>query len=164
MDPIDVAIRAIDAHELGEPFSYAKYARHYGVSRTTLSRRHRGVQPARSEVTLDKRALSPPQESKLIDYIIKLHGRGLPPTRNMIAMFAGEILGQDEPLSIRWVDAFTSRYADVLVKKYTLGQDVASYKADSYKKYVNYFTTIGKKLKYYNVEPRNTYNIDKKGI
>ena len=44
MDPINVAIAAIELQELGEELSYRSVAEMYGVSRSTLARRHKGRQ------------------------------------------------------------------------------------------------------------------------
>jgi hypothetical protein len=42
MAPIDNAIAAMEARELGEKIVYQQYADKYGVNRSTLSRRWRG--------------------------------------------------------------------------------------------------------------------------
>ena len=70
----------------------------YGCSRTTLSRRHRGVQSSRAEQYAEQYAeqqlLAPLEEAELIKYIGSLCERGLPPTRGMVRNFASEIAGK----------------------------------------------------------------------
>jgi len=44
MAPIDDALAAIEALEPGEKLVYQKIADQFGVDRSTLARRHRGVQ------------------------------------------------------------------------------------------------------------------------
>jgi hypothetical protein len=48
MDPIDEAIEEIESLEPCETFSYAKIAKKYGVVRTTLMRRHKGITASRT--------------------------------------------------------------------------------------------------------------------
>jgi uncharacterized protein YerC len=44
MDPLEATLAALKSLKLGESPNYTWIAKEYGVSRTTLSRRHRGVQ------------------------------------------------------------------------------------------------------------------------
>jgi len=44
MTPIQEAIEYIESRESGDEFSYRQIAKRFGVDRTTLSRRHKGVQ------------------------------------------------------------------------------------------------------------------------
>ncbi|KAF2257610.1 hypothetical protein CC78DRAFT_482922 [Lojkania enalia] len=50
MDPIQAAIDQIESREPGESFSYTEIAARYGVNRSTLSRRYRGVTVSRATV------------------------------------------------------------------------------------------------------------------
>ena len=81
MDPIEAAITAIDSREPGESFVYQDIATECGVNRSTLSRRHRRVTQSRAEGYEKQRNLNQLQELELIQYIIRLNERGLPPTR-----------------------------------------------------------------------------------
>jgi AraC-like DNA-binding protein len=94
MDPIDEALAAIELLPSGEKFTYSEYARHFGVSRTTLSRRHRDCQASVTTYAREQRLLNPQQEEELVRYIEHLSGDGLPPTRSIIRNFASEIAGK----------------------------------------------------------------------
>jgi hypothetical protein len=47
MTPIEAALAAIESLEPGELVNYTFFTNKYGVSQSTLSRRHRGVQRSR---------------------------------------------------------------------------------------------------------------------
>ena len=64
----------------------------FGVKRTTLSRRHRGVQTSCENVTATHHnLLSKPQQNELINYINKLSNKGLPPIIPVVRILAIDI-------------------------------------------------------------------------
>jgi hypothetical protein len=54
---IEEALAELDALDSSEDFCYAKIAKKYGVARSTLSRKHRGVSGSRAEAGLARRNL-----------------------------------------------------------------------------------------------------------
>ena len=89
MRQIDKAIAACNAQE--DPCCQA-IANEFGVKRTTLSRRHRGVQTSCENVTATHHnLLSKPQQNELVNYINKLSNKGLPPTIPVVRMLAIDI-------------------------------------------------------------------------
>ena len=88
MDPIQEAIEDLESREPGEEKSYTKVAKKHGVSRTTLARRHKGIQETRATEGINRRKLNTHQEAELVQYIDVLTQKGLPPTRAMIKNFA----------------------------------------------------------------------------
>lgn len=163
MDAIDAALRAIDAQRPGDQWTYKEIAEDYGVDRSTLSRRHRGITRSKADSAIAQRALHPQQEEELVQYIENLTERELAPTREMVADYAGKIL-RTTPLSLSWVDAFYARHKDALLKKTASGIDRVRHNADSHKKYVDYFSLVTRKLEEHGIEARNSYNMDEKGI
>ena len=97
MDLIQAAINEIESREQGEDFSYTEVATRYGINRSTLSRRHRGVTTSRVATAEIQQKLTPEQELELVQYIKGLTERHLPPTREMIRNFASTIA--KEPVS-----------------------------------------------------------------
>ncbi|KAF1936988.1 hypothetical protein EJ02DRAFT_386440, partial [Clathrospora elynae] len=77
MGAIEDVLMVIESLDEGEQFTYQAIADIYGVSRTTLSRRHR-------QQAINLQLLSPHQEAELVKYIVGLTERGPPPTREMI--------------------------------------------------------------------------------
>jgi hypothetical protein len=57
-----------------------------------------------------------------------------------------------------------NRNKDDLVSKWTTSMDRNHYQADSGFKYKLYFDLLHHKMEEYDVEPCNTYNMDKKGF
>jgi hypothetical protein len=97
-----------------------------------------------------------------VQYIERCTERGLPPTREMVRNFATAIAKWEA--SDEWVSRFLHRHEVDLTVKWSAGLDRNRYQADSYQKYDLYFQLLYGKIQEYNVEPRNTYNIDEKGF
>jgi DNA-binding Lrp family transcriptional regulator len=87
--------KAIEAAKSQESPNYSEIARTYGVSRSTLSKRVRGIQQSGSEYYQSTRLLSPLQERVLIDHINHLTKIGLPPTPAIVRNFTREISGKE---------------------------------------------------------------------
>jgi hypothetical protein len=162
MAPIDDAIAAMEARELGEKIVYQQYADKYGVNRSTLSRRWRGQTTSVEDKNFNQRKLHPHQEAELIEYIRDLSKRGLAPTRTMIANFASKVAEQE--ISDAWVTRFLARNNENLISKWTSGIDRLRHQADSWYKYFKYFELLHAKMVEYNILPRNSYNMDEKGF
>jgi hypothetical protein len=162
MDAINAAINAIESREPGASFSYRAVAQQFGVDRTTLSRRHRGASNSVAAKAEEQQLLSPQQESELVVYIEKCTERGLPPTREMVRNFASAV-GKWEA-SDAWVTRFLHRQHVDLTTKWSAGLDRVRHEADSEYKYKLYFDLLHGKMLEYDIEERNTYNMDEKGF
>jgi hypothetical protein len=95
MGAIEDALAAIESLGEGEQFTYREIAHRYGVNRSILSRRHRGVQRSIEEYAVTRQLLSPYQEEGLVKYIIRLTERGLLPTKEMIQTFACKVVKKE---------------------------------------------------------------------
>jgi len=162
MGDIEAALEALKSLDIGEKPNYAEIARKYGVERTTLSRRHRGVTRSTTEKYQNHQLLNPTQESELVKYIGGLCARGLPPTRQMIRNFASQIAGKEAGKN--WADRFIKRHSLDLVSKWTSGIDSTRKRADSAFKYSLYFELLLRKMEQYKIEPQHIYNMDEKGF
>jgi hypothetical protein len=159
---MEETLAAIKSLGEGEKFTYQEIADRYHVNRSTLSRRHRGVQRSMKEYAVDKQLLSPHQEEELVKYIIGLTKRGLPPTKEMIQTFARGVVKKE--VGEKWVLRFVERNKDALITKWTTGMDRNRHQADSEHKYSLYFNLLESKISEYSVLPENTYNMDEKGF
>jgi hypothetical protein len=162
MAPIDDAIAAIEARELGEQIVYQHYADKYNVNRSTLSRRHRRVCQSREDYIASQQILNAAQEAELIAYIKSLCEQNLPPTREMIRHFSSSVAPW-EP-SDSWITRFLHRHQSELLTRWSTGLDRPRAKADSLLKYELYFNLLHDKMKEHTIEPRFTYNMDEKGF
>ena len=110
MQAIDKALKDLASQE--SP-NYGATARKYGIDRTTLSRRHRGLARSRAvNVANTKSLLTPQQEKELVDYINKLSVFGLPPVVSMIRNFAFNI--SKKTPGKNWPTRFISKYSSKL--------------------------------------------------
>jgi hypothetical protein len=115
MAPIDEALEDMKSRKEGEQFCLKEIADKYGVDRSTLGRRWRGVTRSKEEGYAGQQILSPQQETELVRYIEKLTKRGLPPTREMIRNFSSEVAKRQ--LGERWCDRFIKRNQIHLITK-----------------------------------------------
>ncbi|KAF2628503.1 hypothetical protein BU25DRAFT_420967 [Macroventuria anomochaeta] len=104
MPGINDAIKQIDNLEPREQVIYTRVAKNHGVNRTTLSHHAQGVQMDRNTKNSNQAKLMPPQEHELVQYIIGLTERRLPPTREMIKNFVLGIAKVD--VSESWVTRY----------------------------------------------------------
>lgn len=137
MGSIENALAAIASQE--RP-NYAATAKEYGVDRTTLSRRHRGVTATRADARNISSLLTTQQEKELVNYVNKLTTRGLPPTLSMVRNFAQDIC-QILP-GKSWVHRFVKRHKDQLTSGFLSGQDLSRKKADNIYQYERYFDLV----------------------
>ena len=84
MPGINDALQQIDNLKPNEKISYRRTAKNARCDRTTLSRRHRGVQVDVNTKNVRQRKVTPQQEDNLVQYIIGLTERHFPPTREII--------------------------------------------------------------------------------
>ena len=91
MDPIEAALASLKSQKTP---NYTATAKQFGVNRTTLSRRHRGITAPRGANPSSQALLSPAQKGVCINYINKLTKRGIPSTARIVARFVAEISGK----------------------------------------------------------------------
>jgi hypothetical protein len=80
----------------------------------------------------------------------------------MVQNFASAITKWE--VSQSWVTRFLHRYADQLTIKWSAGIDRDRHAADSYERYRLYFDLLQLKMRKYDVQPEDTYNMDEKGF
>ncbi|SMY21355.1 unnamed protein product [Zymoseptoria tritici ST99CH_1A5] len=66
--------------------------------------------------------------------------------------------------SRHWVPRFVRRHKDQINSRYLNPLDKSRKKADSARHYKAYYDLLKSKIKQYNIEPCNTYNMDEKGF
>jgi hypothetical protein len=137
MAPIDDALEDLKSQE--HP-NYTYTAQKYGVERTKLSRRHRGIIGSKEDSTEQKRLLSKQQQKNLVQYINTLSERGLPPTNAMVRNFAKDICGKQPGQN--WVLRFVSNFKTTLKSDYLEGLDLCRRNADSTVQFTRYFERV----------------------
>jgi hypothetical protein len=162
MGSIEEALAALDLLEPGERPNYTEVAKTYGVHRSTLSKRHRGVQQSREAQYEAQSNLNHQQSKQLIQWIDELTERGLPPTHEMLRNFAKEISGQKPGKN--WPGRWLKSHNDKITTRYATGIDCLRKRADSAFKYSLYFAMVARKIEEYGIEPQYMYNMDEKGF
>jgi transposase-like protein len=140
----------------------AQVARKYGLSRSTLSRRWRGVTTSKGQSVEDHRFLNDNQERELKNYIERLCERCLPPTPAIVSQIAAKLAGK-EPGS-NWCSRFVERHKAELDSRYLNSLDLQRHHADSVAKYEQYFDTVRSKMREYDIRPEDCYSMDEKGF
>ena len=141
IDPISATLESL---KLAESIDYTATARKYGVSRSTLSKRHRGITGSRAQQTENARNLNTTQERELVRYIEALYKRGLPPIHQIVQNFILEIAGKE--VGKNWVYRFLRRHHFELLSHYSTPIDRNRFKADSAFKYSLYFELLCRKI------------------
>jgi hypothetical protein len=80
----------------------------------------------------------------------------------MVQYFASAIAKYE--VSQSWITRFLHCYADQLTIKGSAGIDCNRHAAASYKRYKLYFDLLHSKMQEYDVQPEDTYNMNKKGF
>jgi hypothetical protein len=159
MSGINDAIKQINKSKPGNKLCYQNIADNHGIDCTTLSRHHQGVQ---APITTKNIKVNLHQEEELVQYIVDLTERHLPPTREMIKNFAHGIAKVD--VSETWVTRFLQQHKDVLTSQWTSPMAADCHSANSYDKYKEYFNLMQRKIAQYGIEPEQIYNMDEKGF
>jgi hypothetical protein len=131
---IEKAINALNAQLIP---NYSQVARDFGIERTTLMRRYKGICASRQEATsLYHKLLTDTQEEALIDQINKLIVRGLPPTSQIVKNLAEEIIGGD--VNKNWTAGFVQRHSTRLKSLYLRNIDNLRMKSE-YGPHIQFF-------------------------
>jgi hypothetical protein len=159
---LDAALAYIRSLKQGESFSYTKVAKKYGISRTTLSTHHQGGRTTISDAHQDQRLLHPRDKAELVQYIKRLTEKHCPPTRQMIINFATPLC--DWESSDQWVSRLIHRHPNDLLTAWTTPMEGNRHEADNSERCRLYFDLLTRKVKGFDVLPRDTYNMDEKGF
>ena len=136
-DRIEEALAAL---ALQDAPNYKRTAKEYGVCRTVLSRRHKGLCKSIQEAREFQQLLSSQQQITLINYINELSEAGIPPTPAMVRVFAFEIY-QKWPGN-HWAERFVKTHQNILKSAYLQGFDLKRKRADNYYMIKKYFDLV----------------------
>ena len=125
----------------------AAVARKHQVTRSTLSRRWKGITTITTQVTEDRRFLNDQQEQQLLEHIRQLCDRYLPPTPVIVAEIPARLGGRSAGKN--WFPRFVNRHKDELDSRYLNSLDLERHQADSVASFEQYYSIIGKKMEEY---------------
>jgi len=113
MTPIEEALNDLNSQEAP---NYSQTAKKYGVSRSQLSKRHRGIHGSKADGYENMSLLSKQQQRDLVKYINTLTGKGLPPTSAIVRVFAKDISSKWPGKN--WVSRFVNAHSETLESSY----------------------------------------------
>jgi hypothetical protein len=153
--------RLLDLRLQEEP-NILQTAKKHKINRTTLSRRWNHVTGSKQSGYDAQRLLTTAQSNSLKKYINDLTERGLPPTNAMVRNFAAQI-AQKQP-GPHWIERWLKANKKDLKSGYLTSIDGARKKAESVYHYSLYYELLARKMKEYDIQAQNMYNMDEKGF
>lgn len=155
---IQLAITAIQ--HSGGTLSIRRAATDYGVPRTTLQDRMNGVL-TRTAAHAHQQALTPAQESILVDWVKAQGRRGVPLTLATVTDYASDIAGKSVGES--WPRRFRIRHPDLAVKM-TSPLEECRAAALNPAAVAGFYDILEELTAEFAIPPSNIYNMDEKGI
>jgi hypothetical protein len=157
-------------------YSIHQAAKDFNVPRSSIARRLKGMLfcccvflflsfceggKMCQEAHTHEQLLTAAQEEVLVKWIKVQGHHGIPLTYATIALYVGEICGQEVGGS--WPKRFLKHHPDLKIKK-TQGLETARAKALNQFAVGGFFDMLDELIKEYDIAPENLYNMDKKGI
>ncbi|KAF2836603.1 putative pogo transposable element [Patellaria atrata CBS 101060] len=159
MVAIDLALDDLNSQSVP---NISHTAKKFGVDRTTLSRRWRGITRSMDTAYKRREFLNESQSKFLIKYINRVSAQGLAPTPLMVRTWAAEI-AKKEP-SAKWPSRWIKRNSKCLKSGYLSGLDKSRKNSESAFYYALYFELLARKIEQYRVKIPNIWNMDEKGF
>ena len=159
---------AIQAYQRGKVRSYSEAATTYDVSRATIQRRISGI-PSQRGSTSKNRLLMPTEEESLVQWILSLDRRGMPPriaaVRDMAQLLLIKRGGSNTPsqVGIHWVRRFINRNNE-LKSKYNRKHDYERAKTEDPALIRKWFERVQSAIAEYGIHNDDIYNFDETGF
>ena len=161
---------ALQAYQQGQFSSIRAAARAYGVPHTTLTRRLEGT-TSRSDFTHPNRKLTQTKETALVEWILSLDTRGIPPTQALVQEMA-ELLFRERvqnasieetTLGQRWVYRFITRHPEIK-SRYSRKYDYKRAKCEDPEVMRAWFRLVQNTIAKYRILDEDIYNFDETGF
>ena len=159
---------AIQAYQRGEIRSYTKAAATYDIPRNTIKRRISGVPPQRGSISKN-RLLIPTEEESLVQWVLSLDRRGMPPriavVRDMAQLLLTKRGGSNTPsqVGIHWVQRFINRHNE-LKSKYSRKHDYQRAQTEDPDLIRKWFKHVQNTIAEYGIHNDDIYNFDETGF
>ena len=156
---------ALQAYQKGCFSTPTAAAKAYDVTRSTLQRRINGIQ-ARLGSIAKNRLLTPTEESSLVQWILSMDRRGMPPRIMAVREMARLLVAQHErstTVGQNWVRNFIDRH-DTLKSKYNRKYDYQRAKCEDPELIQAWFQRIQATIAEYGILEDDIYNFDETGF
>jgi hypothetical protein len=162
---IELALQAYQQGQFSTPIAAAKA---YDVTRSTLQRRINGI-PSRLGSISKKRLLTSTEEESLVQWILSMDRRGMPPriaiVRKMASLLVTQRFKSTTPLPTgqNWVRKFIDRH-DTLKSKYNRKYDYQRAKCEDPELIRAWFQRVQATIAEYGIHEDDIYNFDETGF
>jgi hypothetical protein len=161
---------ALQAYQQGRFSSLRAAARAYDVPHTTLTRRYRGT-TSRSDSTSPNLKLTTVEESILVNWILSIDTRGMPPTQVLVQQMAEILLKErvqdasteQTKLGKLWVYRFINRHPEIK-SRYNRKYDYQRAKCEDPEIIRAWFRLVQNTIAKYGIADEDIYNFDETGF
>lgn len=159
---LELALQAFKKHQFK---SLRAAALAFDVSQDTLRRRLRGT-PAQRGSIASARLLTPTEEQTVLEWILSMDRRGMPPTQASVRQIVNLLLAQRGNLKIAgkcWVVRFINRHEE-LKSKYNRKYDYQRAKCEDPALIRGWFERVQQTIAEYGILEEDIYNFDETGF
>ena len=159
---------AIQAYQQGRVSSHRIAAKTYDVPRNLLQRRLTGIQPRVGSIAKN-RLLTVTEEETLVQWILSMDRRGMPPRVRIVREMADLLVAQHRkstpvrPVGQNWVRGLINRH-DTLKSKYNRKYDYQRAKCEDPELIRGWFQRIRAAKAEYGILDDDVYNFDETGF
>jgi hypothetical protein len=161
---------ALQAYQQGQFLSLRAAARAFNIPHTTLTRRNHGT-TCRANSTSPNLKLTQTEETALIEWILSLDTRGIPPTQIIVQQMAELLLKERvQNASIRqttlgqcWVYCFINRHPEIK-SRYSRKYDYQRAKCEDPEVIQAWFRLVQNTVAKYGILAKDIYNFDETGF
>jgi hypothetical protein len=139
----------------------------FNVPRSTLRDRLNGIQ-YRIEKRANGHRLSPTQEESLVEWILSMDSRGVPPRPSHVQEMANILLQADNPSGFKpigknWVSTFTNRREEIKIR-YSRRYNYSRAQCEDPKIIKEWFNCLQRIQMQYGISSEDIYNFDETGF
>jgi len=155
---------AVEAFRQGQFQSVNQAAEAYDVPQSTVSDRLHGL-PSRRDAQINNRKLTPTEEASLVQWILSMDERGMPPTVAYTRRLANLLLSErdKDPVGENWVRNFVRRH-DEIKAKYCRKYDYQRAKCEDPQVFQEWFDRVLAIKQKYGILDEDIYNFDETGF
>jgi hypothetical protein len=156
---------AEQSYKQGKSRSVKAASESYDVPRTTLRERMKGIEPKRGSIAKN-RLLTPTEEETLVQWILSMDRRGMPPRIAALRQMAGLLLsqrGQTASVGENWPRKFINRQ-DAIKSKYNRKYDYQRAQCEDPELIRAWFQRVQQTIAEYGILEEDIYNFDETGF
>ncbi|KJZ68588.1 hypothetical protein HIM_12021 [Hirsutella minnesotensis 3608] len=157
-------LHAVHAYQQGQLTSIRKAAIAYDIPPSTISDRLRGV-PPRRDAQMNNQKLTVTEETALVQWILSMDERGMPPTVAYTRRMANLLLSErgKDLVGENWVRKFVGRHGEIKAK-YSRRYDYQRAKCEDPQKIQQWYDRVAATKQKWGILDEDVYNFDETGF